>query len=300
MKLFLFSLLAICVSSLAVEPSVYGAGDLNSANPYGLTSSEERILQNKEKVTTLDKSVGNVKIELSRIRENYEGLRSVTESIGSKIAKIDGKTGQLDEKTSANRDSFIVLSQDFADLKTYVAQSRELQDKNQENIKTVLSELGSLIDSINTNYISKDKFAQLASSVAKLEEQIGQSSIDQQKDTLGTKSGSALLEEATALFDKKSYNEAKARFDILVEKNYKPARSNFYLGEIAYATKSYKTAILHYKKSISLYDKADYMPQLLYHTGVSFTKLKDSAQARNFFDALKTGYPDSPEAKSIK
>lgn len=300
MKSFLFFLLAMCISSLAAEPSVYGAGDLNSANPYGLTSSEERILKNRQEVSTLDKSVGTLKIKLARVQENYEGLRSVTESIGAKIAKIDKRMGQLDEKTSANRESFIVLSQDFADLKTYVGQSRELQDKNQENIKTVLSELSSLIDSINTNYVSKKRFAQLASRVSKLEDNIDQKNIIKQKDSLATKSGAVLLKEGVDLFNKKAFDASKARFEVLVQKNYKPARSNFYLGEIAYAAKSYKTAILHYKKSISLYDKADYMPQLLYHTGVSFTKLKDSAQARNFFDALRAGYPDSPEAKSIK
>ncbi len=282
----------VTCSLLANEPSVYGAGNLDSANPYGLTSSEKHILKNRDKVENLEQGVGSVKIKLSQINENYEGLRSVTEAFGFKIAKIDKKIRALDESSNTVGNSIATLQEEVADLKTYVNDSRTLQDKNQENIKIVLGELSSLIDSINNNYVSKESFLKLESQVKKLISVKKTSSISK-------KSGATLLKEATALFKKKSYNESKLRFTKLLEKNYKPARSNYYLGEIAYFQKSYKTAIEHYKKSISLYDKADYMPTLLYHTGISFSKLKKSSQATQFFDALKQGYPDSKEAKSL-
>jgi TolA-binding protein len=299
MKKISILLLIANLSLLAAEPSAYGAGNLNSSTPYGLTSSEEHILKNKEKVSTLDKSVGNVKIQLSQIDENYEGLRSVTEAMGSKISQINQKIIALDEESNSRRESFIVLNQEVSDLKAYVEASRELQDKNQEKIKTVLSELGSLIDSINTNYTSKSDFSKLEARLESLETKPLKNSNDKQKVVSSTKSGATLLAEGMSLFEEKSYEQSKVRFEALVEKNYKPARSNYFLGEIAYAQESYKEAIVHYQKSISLYDKADYIPRLLYHTGISFSKLKETTQSKQFFDALKQGYPDSKEAKSL-
>jgi len=285
--------LVVTSSLLAAEPSAYGAGNLDSTSPYGLTSSEKYILKNKEKVKDLAQGVGSVKIQLSQINENYEGLRSVTEAFGSKISKIDKKIQVLDNNNSAQNDSILTLQKEVTDLKEYVNESRILQDANQEKIKIVLGELSSLIDSINNNYVSKDSFKDLEAKVNAL------TTVKKTK-VVSNKSGAVLLKEGVELFNDKSYESSKDRFIQLVEKNYKPARSNYYLGEIAYFQQSYKTAIAHYKKSISLYDKATYIPTLLYHTGISFTKLKDSTQAKQFFDALKQGYPDSKEAKSLK
>lgn len=285
--------LVVTSSLLAAEPSAYGAGNLDSTNPYGLTSSEKNILKNKEKVKDLAQGVGSVKMQLSKINENYEGLRSVTEAFGTKIFKIDKKMQVLDNNNSIQNESIVTLQKEVTDLKEYVNESRLLQDANQEKIKIVLGELSSLIDSINNNYVSKDSFKNLEAKVNAL------NTVKKSK-VISSKSGAVLLKEGVELFNKKSYDSSKDRFVALVEKNYKPARSNYYLGEIAYFQESYKTAIEHYKKSISLYDKATYIPTLLYHTGISFTKLKDSTQAKQFFNALKQGYPDSKEAKSLK
>jgi len=292
MKKIITTWLIVTCSLLANEPSVYGAGNLDSDNPYGLTSSEKHILKNSDKVKDLAQGVGSVKIKLNRINENYEGLRSVTEAFGSKIAKIDQKIRVLEENSIKKDESIVSVQQEIEELKTYVNESRALQDANQEKIKLVLGELSSLIDSINSNYISKESFKKLELQVAKL-------LVSKKVSSVSGKSGAILLKDGIALFNKKSYSESKLRFIQLVQKNYKPARSNFYLGEIAYFQKSYATAIEHYKKSISLYDKAGYIPTLLYHTGISFSKLKKSIQATQFFDALKQGYPDSKEAKSL-
>lgn len=282
----------VTCSLLASEPSAYGAGNLDSANPYGLTSGEKQILKNSDKVKDLAQGVGSVKIKLSQINENYEGLRSVTEAFGSKIAKIDQKIRSIEENSVKKDESIVALQQELTSMKTYVNETRTLQDANQEKIKLVLGELSSLIDSINNNYVSKDSFEKLNSKVNEL-------LAAKKVSSVSSKSGATLMKEGISLFNKKSYSEAKLRFSQLVEKNYKPARSNYYLGEIAYFQKSYTTAIEHYKKSISLYDKAEYMPTLLYHTGISFSKLKNSSQAKQFFDALKQGYPKSKEAKSL-
>ncbi|MBL0686582.1 MAG: tetratricopeptide repeat protein [Sulfurospirillum sp.] len=290
-KLITVWLIVIC-SLLAQEPSVYNAGNLNSKKPYGLTSNEKHILNNSNKVEKLDIDIKNINIKLSGTNEKYEGLRSVTEAFGIKISKIDQKINKIQKSFVDENTSIATLRKELSELKTYVNESRALQDKNQKNIKLVLGELSSLIDSINNNYVSKDLLEK--SNKKKLKPKS-----NKKVSSLSSKSGVTLLKEGIEFFNKKMYSESKLRFMRLVEINHKPARSNYYLGEIAYFQKSYKEAIEYYKKSISLYDKANYMPTLLYHTGVSFSKLKQSSQATQFFNALKQGYPDSKEAKSI-
>lgn len=291
-KLTIIWLIVTC-SLLADEPSAFGAGNLDSATPYGLTSSEKHILKNRDKVQNLTQGIGEVKTELSRIDENYEGLRSIVEGFGPRISKMSQQIQAMQGNFAKNDESVGTLHKEMGELKAYIDDTRAIQETNQERIKLVLSELSLLIDSINSDYVSKGAFE-------KLERRVEELVSSKKTSLLLKKSGAELLKDGVALFEKKAYDDAKLRFERLLEMNFKPARSNFYLGEIAYFQGRFKTAIEHFKKSISIFDRADYMPILLYHTGISFSKLKNHEEARRFFDALKQGYPDSKEAKSLK
>lgn len=294
---YILILLVAPLVLLANEPSAYSAGDLDSSNPYGLTSSEKHILKNKEEVKSLEKKVGGVNIQLSQINEGYEGLRSVTEAMGGKISKIDKRILDLEANNTELNSSVSSLQSDLASLKEYVQASKELQIKNQESVKVVLGEMSSLIDSINNSYVSKQQFQELQSRLEKLEGQSQKSSQVHQSSSL---SGAELLNQALKDFDAKAYEKSKNAFEELVAKKYKPARGNYYLGEIAYAQQSYTQAITYYKTSLSLYDKPAYLPRLLYHTGISLSKLGKNTEAKKFFTALQSNYPDSKEAKSLQ
>lgn len=289
-KSILFFLAALLpVVGLSNEPSAYGAGDLDSKNPYGLSKNEQKILQNNQKVSNLNQTVGTVQAELSKVSEDYEGVRSVIDGYGSKIAKLEERLRLLEQSNEE-------LRTENNQLKEYVAESRKIQVENQEKVKAALTEMGSLIDSINKNYVAKD--AKTKNSTA-THDDVKKEKAAPLKD-LGTKDSATLMKEADDLLDKKSYKEAKVYYDELLKRNYKPAKHNFQLGEIAYNLKSYSEAIEFYKASIALYDKASYTPTLLYHTGSSFEKLGKAKDAQNFYKALKQGYPDSPEAKKVK
>ena len=298
-RILFFSTVLLPLAMLSNEPSAYGAGDLDSKAPYGLSSSEKKILQNNEKVANLSQSVGSV-------NEQYEGVRSIMDGYGNKIAKMDERIRLL-EKTNDE------LKTENNQLKEYVAEGRKLQNDNQEKIKVVLGELSSLIDSINKNYVPKDKFDQLANEVRgkssgkvttvtpdTTKKETAKDSKPVASKELSTKDSATLIKEADDLYEKKSYNEAKTLYGELLNRNYKPAKVNFNLGEIAYTQKSYTSAIEHYKTSISLVEKAAYAPTLLFHTGSSFEKLSKNKEAQAFYKALKDTYPDSPEAKKIK
>jgi len=98
----------------------------------------------------------------------------------------------------------------------------------------------------------------------------------------------------------KRYSDAKLRFEILQKRNYKPASTQFYLGEIAYRGGAYDEAIRHYQKSAELDENAAYMDRLLLHTGIALERTGDKAQAKNFFQAIVDGYPGTSSARIAK
>lgn len=114
------------------------------------------------------------------------------------------------------------------------------------------------------------------------------------------KTNSALYSEGVRLFQKKKYSDARKRFVITQSKNYKPAASNYYLGEIAYYTKKYSDAIFYFKKSAGLYDQASYIDTLLLHTAISLEKTGDKPQAKVFYQTIIEDYPRKKSAKIAK
>ncbi len=287
MNKLLALIVLIPIVVLSAEPSVYGAGNLDSENPYGLSASEKKIVQNSKSVKSLEKQIKMMQLNYNQLQEKLDGTRSVTESISDKIGKIDSKISDVVGNDNNKSITLENLQNEIDELKQQLSDNITLQNENQDKIKSVLAELSSLIDSINTNYVSKDEFNKL----------IKKRSV---KNSISGKSGAQLSREADKFFKNKSYKNATIRFKKLVSMRYKPARNNFKLGEISYYQKKYNQAIVYYKKSIALYDKASYIPTLLYHTGISLSKLKKNKEASSFFNALKSNYPNSKEAKSLK
>lgn len=308
-QIFLFSIALLPMAALSSEPSAFGSSDFSSGTTtpsYSNTVSvSEKKPQNSQKTTIITENASSNRADLNNVSEQYEGMRSVMDSYATKIAKQDEKMRQLEEENKK--------------LREYVEESRKIQLENQDKIKVVVGELGTLIDSINKNYVPKDKFDQLANEVrggkgtAKTTTAAEPAKKDAVKETtantssktisakeLSTKDSATLIKEADDYFDKKSYAEAQTLYTELLNRNYKPAKVNFNLGEISFSQKSYTTAIEHYKSSIALFDKAAYTPTLLYHTGASFEKLGKTKEAQGFYKALKENYPDSPEAKKVK
>jgi len=113
-------------------------------------------------------------------------------------------------------------------------------------------------------------------------------------------SSAALYSKGVRLVNKKRYREAKRRFDILRSRHYKEAETHFYLGEIAYRTGAYSTAIDEYKQSAERNENAAYMDRLLLHTGIAMEKSGDKTQAKRFFQAIVDGYPGTSSARIAK
>ncbi|HEB9434001.1 TPA: tetratricopeptide repeat protein [Campylobacter coli] len=308
----IFSVALIGATLLYAESSAFGAGDLTSDSPYGLTSGEKLL---KEKLDTLSNNDAQVNSRISEIEQRVEGLQSTLEGINSQYAKSNSRLTQLETNFEAMENN---LSTELQNLKAYVEESRKIQDTNNKQIKKILAELSSLVDSINANYVSKDDLNDFnlsakntlvvptsndknatslkennASVIPAKEKEVKQ--ID---DSWKKKKNNEILDLAIKDLNNNSYENSKTKLNYLISKQYKPARANFWLGEIEYKQKKYNNAIAYYKTSSALSTKGDYFPKLLYHTAISLDKIGDPKTANGFYKALKTNYPNSPEAKA--
>ena len=169
-----------------------------------------------------------------------------------------------------------------------------LQQKNNIIVEKSLKDITRLLNKINSNYISKKEFDELVDFVNKSKKNTKKVVLKKKSNNISNKDSLAL---AIKLFNKNYLTKSKPIFEKLVKNKYKPAQCNYYLGEIYFFKKKYKTAIHHFKTSMMLYDEASYIPKLLLHSAISFEKINDKDNAINFYGTLVDAYSETKEAK---
>ncbi len=256
----LFFFLVLSSTALLAEPSVYGFNNSSSGSTQGLTSSENMIVQNK-------KTIASLKRQLAEQNERIDGLTSIIEGLSATLGELQGSS--TGASVGSGNDNTVLLR-----------------------------ELGTMIDKINDNYVSKAELQKALKAKGKYTPSRKEKT--KSEESLEGKPTSKLYSEGVRLFVKKRYSEAKKRFTITDTKGYKPAASNYYLGEIAYYTKRYEDAIFYFKKSAGLYDQASYIDVLLLHTAISLEKSGDKAQARAFYENIVENYQGKKSAKIAK
>jgi len=302
--------------SQCAEPSAFGAGDLNNPSPYGLTSSEEVLLENKKNLRKVVVKSNNQANAVDSIRERIDGLQTIIESLSSlsrdnklKLKSLDQASidqiksnneyeKRLIESMQANS-NIIKINDNFT-----VTNTKEI-----EKLKTIVVEISKLVDTINATYITKNEFNALVNDVNKFKDLVTKELKDsakkakvikQKKSKLDEMSNGDVETEAKKYYDKKFYTKALKYYNHLISKNYKPALSHYMIGEIKYYRKHYSDAIAYFKKSASLYSKASYMPTLMLHTAISMDKTGDKVNATTFYNAVITNYPQSNSANIAK
>lgn len=254
--------LMFTLSSMLVhaEPSVYG-NNVTREHGQSTSYSKRAITAMKQKIAHQD--------------ERIDGLTTIIEGLSASLNELQIR----DTLSSSSR----TTSSDDA----------------------LLKKLAGMIDDINDNYVSKEELASVLGQ--KKYKKQSQKRIKPKKDaahtskhgneSLENKSNATLYSEGVRHFVKKRYTQAQKRFEITDSKRYKPAASNYYLGEIAYYTKKYEDAIFYFKKSAGLYDKASYIDVLLLHTAVSLEKTGDKSQARAFYENIIANYQGKKSAE---
>ena len=220
------------------------------------------------------KMIFSLRQQVNRLQEEVEGLKSIVQSLSQQI-------GRLTQQKSGGEDA--ALSRRLESMEARIAKlekrpaapaKRTTPSKSSKSSATAASKSGSR--------------SSASATASKLD------------DRLKKAASSKLFSRGVRLVNQKRYSDAKRRFDILEARKYKPAATNFYLGEIAYRTGRYDDAIRYYQKSAELNENAAYMDRLLLHTGIALEKSGDKAQARSFFQAIVDGYPGTVSAKIAK
>ncbi len=211
-------------------------------------------------------------------------LASLQQQIDQQNERIDGLTTIIEG-----------LSASIHELQQSKASSTET---NGSSNTALLQKLAAMIDEINANYVSKEELQNALGHKGQIKS-VTKASTTENESTEG-KSNATLYSEAVRYFVKKRYDEAAKRFTITDTKGYKPAASNYYLGEIAYYTKKYEDAIFYFKKSAGIYDKASYIDTLLLHTAVSLEETGDKGQAKAFYENIIENYKGKKTAKIAK
>lgn len=317
--------LTIGATFLYAEISAFDAGKVDAKTPYGLTQNEKLQYENQERLKALNEYYTNLTNKINTAVENIEGLQSVTEGLNAQYSKANTKLLALEDNYQ-NLDTNV--TQEIQNLRSYVEENRKIQEKNYQEIQKVLGEITILLDKINTDYISKEDMNQsivfFQSEISRLEKQqnipknnviINDNNttkldnqelnttkendeiVEKKDDSWKKLQSNEILKKAIEETNKNQFDDAKEKFEYLISIHYKPARSTFWLGEIRYKQQDYAGALGFYKKSSAISTKGDYVPKLLYHTAISLDKVGDPKSANKFYKALKTAYPDSPEAK---
>ena len=271
------------------EPSAFKAGKIEDKDPYGLTQEEQYILDNKRSIGRLSKSLDSLsgkvdamsKIVLDNNARLSQDLLRIQEDFRKSIASLESQAAEV-----------------ALEAKNQSSESKKALDGYRDDLvefKKVLTDLAALTKFINESYTSQEDFDRLSEDLNSLKN----NQINQVKK-VKSMSGYDLTKLGEKLMAENQYAKALPIYQELVKKNYRPARSHFNLGEIAFYSKDYSKALRLYKTSVGIYAKADYLPLLLLHSGEASSALGNNADAKKFFDSVVQRYPQSKEAQRAK
>jgi TolA-binding protein len=282
----------LCASLMASEPSAYGAGNLDSSSPYGLTPEEKALLETKKKLQEVKAKTYTQESKVNSLRDRIDGLQTIVEGLAKKSHENKMQLQELNSQWKS----------DANNINEYGKRIEAMVTQNAKEIEELKAKLEELQESMSNEYVSKAEFKVL---VAHLNEFKGLVSTELKRvskggNSLDKISKAEILTKAERYYKKKNYTKAIEYYKYLLTHKYKPARSSYMLGEMYYYRKDYATAIAYFKESAKRYSKAKWMPTLMLHTAVAMQKTGDEKNAQKFLNALIAKYPNSKEAASAE
>jgi len=282
----------LSLSLYASEPSAFGAGDLDSPQPYGLSSSEKIVLKNKNELKDIILKTKTYSYKIDSMQERLDGLQSIVENLtrNSHQNKID--LHHLEDKHN----------HDLNSSNEYEKRLSEITQKNLQHIdelNTTLQTLNELVSTIKLSYVSKDEFNNLINDFNSFKKILKEELKPEKVKKVSKKKRKTnweISKEAESNFEKKYYTKAIESYEYLIKQNFKPAYAHYMIGEMKYRRKNYSEAIAYFKKSAELYSKADYMPKLMLHTAIAMEATGDIQNAKAFYNAIASSYPNTKEA----
>ena len=98
-KILILSILASFLNS--AEVSMFGAGDIDSPNPYGLSKAEKAAYLNKQKLKDLNYKFNKLKSSYDEVNEKLQGISSVYENDSESLSKAKRTINNLNNNIEA-------------------------------------------------------------------------------------------------------------------------------------------------------------------------------------------------------
>jgi len=199
------------------------------ASGVELSEGEKLIFQNK-------KDIMKLKIKLGAIEENLDGIKSVLDSMGSKVSSSKGDKS---------------LKKELDRLSIRVD---KIESDNKKRFSAIESSINKILKIVSNKTTTVKKVKPIKKNKNK------------KIKILSTKQ---IYKNSLSFLKHKKYQDARDGFLDLVDKKYKLDDSYFYIAESLYYQKRYKEAIVFYKKSVNKNDRSKYLATLLLHSGIN-------------------------------
>jgi len=271
---------------LFADVNPFNAG-LNSPSPYGLTPEEKAILQNRKNIQSLKKSIQNLEMNLGKIKLN---LSNYNQKLKDKMYALKTVIDEIDNAMvdiSTLKKEYNQTTSQIENLQNQINNLNQKINSLENNITAIKESINEIVKIQNQNFLT------LKQSIINI-----LNKLKQKRRPLLPKEA---FYKAKKYFFRGNLKKAKEYFLYTLSKNYMPATSSFYLGEIAFKQKNYKEALAYYKKSVKLYPKkTSFSAELLYHTALSFLYLHNKKAAKLSFEKLISDFPNSKYAALAK
>lgn len=280
-----FFLLVFAIALVFAETSVFKKTSIESKKQYGFTETEQYIYDNKKNIDSIQSRLNKIEQSFQDSSDAQGGLRSVIITNSKKISDLE-KANQKYEETIALLNQQITYLQET--LKRLIAENEALKkDISLRVTNAQMLELSkSLLKEINTNKKSIKELTKVLE-------------IKSPQKAFGNQKPEDILNDAKNYIEKNNFDNARTRLSYLLnDTDFSKARVLYFLGELEYKTQNYKNAIKAFNASGKLDSDAVYMPTLLYHSAISYERLKDKKTAIKYLELLINSYPNNTLKKS--
>jgi TolA-binding protein len=277
--------------------------ELSKNNLASLTPLEKEVVNQKESIDQLKRDLQDATVINSELKNSLEGLRSLYESTAQKNSELIKRVEDLEKRplTIVDGNHSNNSNEALNKISAKMDENLHLQNENFEKVGKSINDLSTVVDEIRQTYVSKDDLnttlAELKEkSVVKTEQAPSETPVGKEKKS----PKETQFSQGVALFEKGQLIKAQKIFETLKSENHNLEGSYFYLGEIAFASRDYRSANTMYQKSLDINANSAYVPKILLHAGTVSQRSGDHAGAKKVFDTLLEVYPSSPEAAEAR
>jgi tol-pal system protein YbgF len=212
--------------------------------------------------------------------------------------------------TQAQLDSLMVVQGEMmkhiASLDRKVESTREGVQSTRASSDTRLNEVAQRLEALEGKFEASDmRFTQLTQKVDAVKQKL--TAADSARIAAGGRPDSTLGVDPEVLYQAAYSDYLAGRFDLARAAFAEYLRrfpetevsdnAQYWLGECLYATGDFVGAIAEFEKVSQNYAKGDKVPAALLKTGISYARLRNTDEAKRYFETVIKKYPKSDEAR---